>query len=77
MTVAAPTVSYDSLTDGTLPVVPDEVWAAEVTDEAERPAVFFTAIPVGPSVRATRPVFGWTRPGPCPNWKSSRTVMYG
>ncbi|WP_440767108.1 fumarylacetoacetate hydrolase family protein [Natronorubrum sp. DTA7] len=38
LTDEAPTVSLDSLTDGTLPLVPQEVWAAGVTYEISEEA---------------------------------------
>ncbi|WP_226041770.1 fumarylacetoacetate hydrolase family protein [Natrinema sp. DC36] len=38
LTDEAPTVSRDSLTDGTLPIVPEEVWAAGVTYEISEEA---------------------------------------
>ncbi|WP_222918739.1 fumarylacetoacetate hydrolase family protein [Natrinema sp. SYSU A 869] len=38
ITAEAPTVSRDTLTDGTLPVVPEEVWAAGVTYEISEEA---------------------------------------
>lgn len=38
LTADAPTVSRESLADGTLPVVPDEVWAAGVTYEISEEA---------------------------------------
>jgi 2-dehydro-3-deoxy-D-arabinonate dehydratase len=38
ITAEAPTVSPDSLTDGTLPIVPEEVWAAGVTYEISEEA---------------------------------------
>ncbi|WP_254764526.1 fumarylacetoacetate hydrolase family protein [Natrinema marinum] len=38
LTAEAPTIPRDSLTDGTLPVVPEEVWAAGVTYEISEEA---------------------------------------